>query len=1172
MSSILLIAILFLTASMCSAGHAEAVVEKPLERWSFTTARDTLEWTALHSVEPLSVENNALQMRITASDPYIGSPWIELTTGDFQYIRVTIKSEVRGGGQIFWAAGVSREEAGFNGNDSANFSIMADGKFHTYYILPFWKAGETLYRIRIDTPDGAGKLVEIKDVAIMERNVSGDPPSKPNYDFSDPGTAAFWMPYQDLEGMPLENDALKVRVSGEMPAIVSPPCEIKSDEARFLTFRTSVTGCSQAEVWYSTGSGFPPPNRHNFQIIPDGKFHIYNIDLSEARGYDGTITRMAVALVGATSDTKWIVRSVGLNPVPSGPGEAVIKSFEIESAIVWAGKAAKAYCEVVNVGGASMDDLEVRIVHRDNIAVVQVDVQQQIPPLDATRSIVREWDIMFVERETPEPAFVEVQLLRNGGIIDTKTASVIVSQAPGRSPEDLVLEDKRLRLVLPKNTYGYGIGLIYVNRDGNWALVSSFKSLGNLFATDMEAHDLYSRSGRIDNGKLELPVQHKRWEGRITFSLSQDLPFIEVSSSISCSEDAELTHFSLPDLLVGDGSFGRDRDIGLFPGLEYLLPGERSSGLDFCATPVNNRLVPHPNKVTIPLMTIINDGIMTGIMWDPLQQWDGSHDRLCAKFASPNFVDDQRNHLMGLFVPTIPEWTQENALEASKPYKLKAGQEITLTARIFAAPGHDADDVIKLWFDSVGGIPEPPEMPYDYREHIRAAIRDYTETSWIPEESKWHRAINDPWGPAYVPMHVLHLMWEIARGELPQEELDRAKKVLDAASKKQLETNRNLGQDLAFYQGPVNQLLAPPGWFSRFKRQIRDDGTFPFRPDAKHSVFGKTDDTSSGHTARSLVNVFRYARATGDEEAIELGLKGLKYLDSQMRPEGAQTWELQLHVPDVLAAAHAVDCYIAAYELTRDERFLDQARLWAYRGLPFIYLWNPADRPVMRYGSIPVFGATWFTGGWFGRIVQWNGLVYAISLLKLAEYDMTMDWNTIAEGITISGIQQQRPIDYSTYRFKDNIPDCGHAGMYPDAYSAVTGTDAYHWCLSGGRIAENVYKIMGSDPAVKHTIIWSQGEKHRAHVSSAAYIEDAMLTDDRLRFTVTFGDHPYKEAHYIVVANIAEPSSIRKNQVSLDRVDDLDSASEGCQWMPQIRAIVVKIRQNDDSEILEFEF
>jgi len=67
------------------------------------------------------------------------------------------------------------------------------------------------------------------------------------------------------------------------------------------------------------------------------------------------------------------------------------------------------------------------------------------------------------------------------------------------------------------------------------------------------------------------------------------------------------------------------------------------------------------------------------------------------------------------------------------------------------------------------------------------------------------------------------------------------------------------------------------------------------------------------------------ALITGSQEAAEAGLRAIAYLDGQKRPEGAQTWELPLHVPDVLAAAHAVRCCVAAYRFTGDKRYLDRA-------------------------------------------------------------------------------------------------------------------------------------------------------------------------------------------------------------------------------------------------------
>ncbi len=500
MINVILTILLFMMLSVCGVRYADAAYERPLEHWDFTLAQDALGWSALHSFAPLTVVEGALQMRIAASDPYIGSPDIEVTTGEFQYVRVTMRSEVRGGGQVFWSAGASREEARFNANDVANFTIIADGKFHTYHVLPFWNPGTTLYQIRIDTPEGPDKLVEISEVAIIERNVTGDAPAKPDYDFSAPGAAEFWMPYQDVKTMSQEDDALKIHVSGETPAVISPPFEIPADEARFLTLQTSVTDCSQAEVWYEIGSGFAPPNRHSFQVIPDGKLHIYNIDLSEARGYDDTISRIAISLVGAGPETQWLLRSVSLNSVPSGPGEAVISSLEIESAVIFAGVPAKVYCEVTNVGGEPVDQAEVEIVWATDAG--EAVRKKEIQPLDASQSAVCEWDVILPGQETPDPVTIEARLIVNGKVTGVRSASAIVSLPPDRNPAHLVLENERLRLVLPRNVYGYGIGLLYVKSNDEWLRIASLKSLGAISLADGEIHHIYSQSGMAFGKKI----------------------------------------------------------------------------------------------------------------------------------------------------------------------------------------------------------------------------------------------------------------------------------------------------------------------------------------------------------------------------------------------------------------------------------------------------------------------------------------------------------------------------------------------------------------------------------------------------------------------------------------------------------------------------------------------
>ena len=144
--------------------------------------------------------------------------------------------------------------------------------------------------------------------------------------------------------------------------------------------------------------------------------------------------------------------------------------------------------------------------------------------------------------------------------------------------------------------------------------------------------------------------------------------------------------------------------------------------------------------------------------------------------------------------------------------------------------------------------------------------------------------------------------------------------------------------------------------------------------------------------------------------------QGLALLDKQTAlyantvPRGAQTWEVPLHTPDILASAHLVKAYTLGYMISGKQEYLEQARYWAWTGVPFVYLVNPTEGEIGPYATIAVLGATnWQAPVWFGRPVQWCGLVYCSALHLLSQYDKNGPWETIAKGITATGLQMTWP-------------------------------------------------------------------------------------------------------------------------------------------------------------------
>jgi hypothetical protein len=184
---------------------------------------------------------------------------------------------------------------------------------------------------------------------------------------------------------------------------------------------------------------------------------------------------------------------------------------------------------------------------------------------------------------------------------------------------------------------------------------------------------------------------------------------------------------------------------------------------------------------------------------------------------------------------------------------------------------------------------------------------------------------------------------------------------------------------------------------------------------------------ANGFAGRDVARILESATLSADKELIN---KALALLDKQTAlyadtvPRGAQTWEVPLHTPDILASAHMVKAYTLGYIITSEQKYLDQARYWAWTGVPFVYLYSPTPGKVGPYATIPVLGATnWKAPLWIGLPVQWCGLVYGSALHLLSEYDAKSSWQKIAKGITVAGLQMSWP-----------VTDKERQGLLPDSF------------------------------------------------------------------------------------------------------------------------------------------
>jgi hypothetical protein len=422
---------------------------------------------------------------------------------------------------------------------------------------------------------------------------------------------------------------------------------------------------------------------------------------------------------------------------------------------------------------------------------------------------------------------------------------------------------------------------------------------------------------------------------------------------------------------------------GLFAGVEYLGKGERSSSKLDIETDESLRVQPDPRHVTMPLMTAVTGRASVALAWDDMT--------LQPVFATPDFLDGRSDHRMSL-----------------------EGKNIRCVLRIGAGweAGGRLEDAI-LWAVRRHGLPELAQRPRGFAQQMALSLRAYSGMVHDAQHGGWFHAVvpgtrRGPERGAYFADHASSI-WRIT-GQMPE------------VPKLQF-GGAHVYNPAGFFVtgGAADWARIARVRADAMVRQQQPDGSYRYDGQYRRGHF---ENTASGICARPAFELLEHAYYTGDKRSLDAGLKTLAYMKRFRTPRGAQTWEVPLHTPDILASAYLVWAYVRGYELTGQRHWLDEARRWAISGLPFVYQWS--DRPIMLYATTPVYGAThWVAPNWIGRPVQWCGLVYAYSLLLLAPHDATLDWRKLAEGILLCGEQMQ-------------YPDGPSVGCLPDAFELPT--------------------------------------------------------------------------------------------------------------------------------------
>jgi hypothetical protein len=472
---------------------------------------------------------------------------------------------------------------------------------------------------------------------------------------------------------------------------------------------------------------------------------------------------------------------------------------------------------------------------------------------------------------------------------------------------------------------------------------------------------------------------------------------------------------------------------------------------------------------------------------------------------------------MSLFVPACPRWTEPNQRAAATPYELRAGGTISLEERLFGLGTSDITQAVPLWYAEYG-LPEPPPMTKSLEETYNDLMRGWAETCYCPEADAFVNHWRMGQTPSAAPSLKAHLLAH-ARVTGERAWVERCKIAPDA------KLHRILGPlTEAVKPGPppasVAEQRADGTWVYHCTESVRKMCE-QFTGGERHSL-GEEGSTCVGLCAVQAAGVLAHALQTGNPESERAGLRALDAMWRFRVPRGSQTWEVHKDIPDIYAAALATDCFRMGWQLTGERRYLDAALYWARSGLPFLYSYqvpgtgpgatctvpgdprtpgpdpfegsHPAgdvyrnpDRQVTPWGSIPVFGTSFYVVSWYGVLVQWCGLVWADSVYALPEHADDPILRAAADGVLASGCNQ-------TF----DIPPV--VGLLPDSWNLAASmiNPAF---IGPVRVQAPLERRLGWVNGVDtHTCV-ARAVDLRAHVTSRGRLSDLSLSRGSLRWT-----------------------------------------------------------------------
>lgn len=299
-----------------------------LQQWNFSDPEVCNAWEANTHIENIQCADGMLQGKTVSWDPFFRCSALAIPALSGQYIRLRMKADVSGRGQLFWTGASDGQYGGFEERKSTHFQIPVTDGLEDIYLFPFWQTEGTIRQLRLDLYDGL--QFGIAEIAVLENLQSAPLPEDTAWAFTDSGEAPGWL------------------TLNRASLLVSPPLEIATDKMKWVILEASARRDCALDLFWSTDTIAGAQKETVYLRHNDGAARRYYIHPADSRFWQGKLIGLYLSIPPNSSIS---IRSISLSPEADGPPELELTYFGFEDAVSRAGRPEKVLAQFTNAGG-----------------------------------------------------------------------------------------------------------------------------------------------------------------------------------------------------------------------------------------------------------------------------------------------------------------------------------------------------------------------------------------------------------------------------------------------------------------------------------------------------------------------------------------------------------------------------------------------------------------------------------------------------------------------------------------------------------------------------------------------------------------------------------------------------------------------------------------------------